>query len=49
MAHILEEYESSYESILFVHAMMSAFYTDLSSTTHTRRAEIKTMTTEAGI
>ena len=29
MAHILEEYESSYESILFVHGMMSAFYVDL--------------------
>lgn len=34
---------------MFVHGIMSVFYKDLISTSHTRKAEINTMTTSSGI
>lgn len=49
LAHIYEEYESSSDSLLFVHGMISAFCQDLLSTSHVRKAEITTMTTPQGI
>lgn len=49
LAHIYEEYESSSDSLLFVHGMLAAFCQDLLSTSHVRKAEISTMTTPQGI
>lgn len=48
LAHVYEEYESSCDSVLFVHGMLKDFHKDLINTSIIRAAELRTMVTPQG-